>query len=66
MHGLESQPEKQLGISPVCSPAGVPLTPSSSEVTGLYLSGQGRSQQMRADAAAVLWGWLEAGGEKSG
>lgn len=33
--------------------------PTSSDVTGLYPSGQGRSQQTRADVAAVLWGWLE-------
>lgn len=78
MHGLESQPEKQLGISPVCNPVGgecnQPSGPASSpsvllslftcptsllDVTGLRPSGQGRSQQTRADVAAVLWGWLE-------
>lgn len=34
--------------------------PTGNDVTGLYPSGQGRSQQKRADVAAVLQGWLEA------
>lgn len=72
MHGVQSQPEKQLGISPAseCRPSGpasgsseslsLLTCPTGNDVTGLYPSGQGRSQQKRADVAAVLQGWLEA------